>query len=360
MTTPVTTPSPPSVTTTESRGPRTTRRPLIYRLTARPEVGALVGAIAIYVIFYTVAPAFRPAGSLSLVLYQASTLGLMALPVGLLMIGGEFDLSAGVAVTTSSLTASMVCYQLTTNVWVGVAVALVVSVGIGLFNGIMLVKTKLPSFLVTLGTFLMLQGLNIALTELITGNVATNDISDIQGFSSAHAFFAANIDIGGVEVKITVFWWLVFVAIGSLVLLRTRFGNWIFAAGGQKDSARAVGVPVDRTKIILFMLVGLGAWFVGMHTLFEFDTVQSATGVGNELLYIVAAVIGGCLLTGGFGSVVGPAIGAFIFGMVSQGIVFAGWDSNWFQFFMGAMLLGAMLLNTWVQRQSTRGSRRLT
>jgi simple sugar transport system permease protein len=218
----------------------------------------------------------------------------------------------------------------------------------------MLVKTKLPSFLVTLGTFLMLQGLNIAITKLITGNVATNDISDMAGFKTAHAVFAADIHIGGVAVKVTVFWWLAFVLLGSWMLLRTKFGNWVFAVGGQKDSARAVGVPVARTKIILFMLVGLGAWFVGMHNLFQFNTIQSGTGIGNELLYIVAAVIGGCLLTGGFGSVVGPAIGAFIFGMVSQGIVFAGWDANWFQFFLGLMLLGAMLLNTWVQRQAAR------
>jgi simple sugar transport system permease protein len=176
----------------------------------------------------------------------------------------------------------------------------------------------------------------------------------MAGFKTAHAVFAADIHIGGVAVKVTVFWWLAFVLLGSWMLLRTKFGNWVFAVGGQKDSARAVGVPVARTKIILFMLVGLGAWFVGMHNLFQFNTIQSGTGIGNELLYIVAAVIGGCLLTGGFGSVVGPAIGAFIFGMVSQGIVFAGWDANWFQFFLGLMLLGAMLLNTWVQRQAAR------
>ena len=354
MTAPVTTPSPPPAATAGGRGRRGVERPLLYRLMARPEVGALIGAIAIYVFFWAVATPFRPVGSLSLVLYQASALGLMALPVSLLMIGGEFDLSAGVAVTTSSLTASMFCYRFTTNVWVGVVVALAVSLAIGLFNGVLLVKTKLPSFLVTLGTFLMLQGLNLAMTKLITGNVATDDISDIQGFGSAKAVFASDLHIAGVSIKITVLWWLALVAIGSWVLLRTRFGNWIFAVGGQKDSSRAVGVPVARTKITLFMLVGLGAWFVGMHELFQFNTIQSGTGIGNELLYIVAAVIGGCLLTGGFGSVIGPAIGAFIFGMVSQGIVFAGWDANWFQFFLGLMLLLAMLLNTWVQRQAAR------
>ncbi|MBV9026248.1 MAG: ABC transporter permease [Streptomycetaceae bacterium] len=333
---------------------RTAQRSLTRRFLARPEVGALIGAIAVYTFFWVMAPSFRSADSLSTMLYQASTLGLMALPVSLLMIGGEFDLSAGVAVTTSSLTASMFAYQLTMNVWMGVIVALVVALTVGFINGYLLVKTGLPSFLVTLGSFLMLQGLNLAITKIFTGNVATNDISDMEGFNSAKAVFASDINIAGVQVKITVLWWLLFVAIGTWVLLRTKFGNWIFAVGGQKESARAVGVPVAHTKIALFMLVGLGAWFVGMHQLFAFNAVQSGAGVGNELLYIVAAVIGGCLLTGGFGSVIGPAIGAFIFGMVTQGIVFAGWNPDWFKFFLGVMLLGAMLLNTWVQRQASR------
>ncbi|MGW3950250.1 ABC transporter permease [Streptomyces sp. NPDC004752] len=333
---------------------RIAQRSLMRRFLARPEVGAMIGAVAVYAFFWTVAPTFRAADSLSTVLYQASTLGLMAVPVCLLMIGGEFDLSAGVAVITSSLTASMVAYQLSMNVWMGVLAALVVSLAVGFFNGYVLVKTKLPSFLVTLGSFLMLQGLNLAVTKIFTGNVATNDISDMQGFSSARALFASDITIAGVAVKITVLWWLFFVAIATWVLIRTKFGNWIFAVGGQNESARAVGVPVARTKILLFMLVGLGAWFVGMHQLFEFNTVQSGEGIGNELLYIVAAVIGGCLLTGGYGSVIGPAFGAFIFGMVNQGIVYANWNPDWFKFFLGVMLLGAMLLNTWVRRQASR------
>jgi simple sugar transport system permease protein len=333
---------------------RTAQRSPARRFLARPEVGALIGAIAVYAFFWVMAPSFRPADSLSTMLYQASTLGLMAVPVSLLMIGGEFDLSAGVATITSSLTASIFAYQLTMNVWMGVIVALAVSLAVGFLNGYLLVKTGLPSFLVTLGSFLMLQGLNLAVTKIFTGNVATNDISDMQGFSSAKAVFASDITIAGVPVKITVLWWLLFVAIGTWMLLRTKFGNWVFAVGGQKESARAVGVPVARTKIVLFMLVGLGAWFVGMHQLFEFNTVQSGAGVGLELYYIVAAVIGGCLLTGGFGSVIGPAIGAFIFGMTTQGIVFANWNPDWFKSFLGVMLLGAMLLNTWVQRQASR------
>jgi simple sugar transport system permease protein len=350
----------PAVTTPPAPGPkketdgRTAERPLALRLLARPEVGVFLGAVAVYVFFLVAAPPVRDGSSMANILYQSSTIGIVTIPVALLMIGGEFDLSSGVAVITSALTASMTAYQLSMNVWVGVIVALIVSLAIGFFNGWMVVKTGLPSFLITLGTFLMLQGVNLAVTKLVTGNVATDDISDMDGFDQAKKIFASSFDIGGVQVKITIFYWLVFAALATWVLLRTRYGNWIFAVGGNKDSARAVGVPVTFTKISLFMLVGLGAWFLGMHQLFSFNTVQSGEGVGIELIYISAAVIGGCLLTGGAGSAIGPVFGAFMFGMVQQGIVYAGWNPDWFKAFLGVMLLGAVLINLWVSRTATR------
>lgn len=333
---------------------RTTERSLVRRTLARPEIGALVAAVGVYLFFFAVAPTFRQADAFATVLYQGSTIGIMALAVSLLMIGGEFDLSAGVAVTSSALTASMLSFQLTTNVWVGVVVALAVSLAVGLINGVLLIKTGLPSFLVTLASFLMLQGANLAVTKLLTDNVASDAINDMDGFDQAKSVFASEISIGGVDVKITVLWWLFFAAIATWVLLRTKFGNWIFAVGGSKESARAVGVPVTFTKIALFMTVGFAAWFVGMHLLFEYNTVQAGEGVGNEFYYIIAAVIGGSLLTGGYGSAIGAVLGAFIFGMVNQGIVYANWNPDWFKFFVGVMLLLATLVNLWVRRQATR------
>jgi simple sugar transport system permease protein len=329
-------------------------RSLGRRIIARPELSSLLGAVAVFVLFFAVAPPFREPASLSTVLYSSSTIGIMTVAVSLLMIGGEFDLSAGVAVTASSLTGGMVAFQLSVNVWVGVLAALVVSLAIGFINGYLVMRTRLPSFLITLSTFLMLQGLNLAVTKLITGNVATDPISDMDGFESAKAVFAADIPIGGITIKVTVFWWILFVAIATWILLRTKVGNWIYAVGGQSDSARAVGVPVKWTKIGLFMAVGFCAWFVGMHQLFAFNSVQSGLGIGQELLFIAAAVIGGCLLTGGFGSAVGGAIGALIYGMTTQGIVYAGWNPDWLKFFVGATLLLATLLNMWVRLRTSR------
>ncbi|MGW1721889.1 ABC transporter permease [Streptomyces sp. NPDC002306] len=324
----------------------------LRRLLSRPELGSVVGAIAVFVFFAFVADSFLRASSLSTVLYASSTIGIMAVPVALLMIGGEFDLSAGVMVTSSALISSMFSYQMTANVWVGVGVSLLATLAIGAFNGFMLTRTNLPSFIITLGTFLMLTGMNLGFTKLIDSTVSTKTIADMEGFASAHDVFASTLTVGGVAFKITILWWFGLVAVASWILLRTRVGNWIFAVGGNKDAARAVGVPVNRTRIGLYMGVAFGAWISGQHLLFSYDVVQSGEGVGNELIYIIAAVIGGCLITGGYGSAIGSAVGAFIFGMTSKGIVFAEWNPDWFKFFLGAMLLLATLLNAWVRKRA--------
>jgi simple sugar transport system permease protein len=331
---------------------RVSTRSLGARLLSRPEVGSLVGAVVILVFFLVVAPPFRHITTTGTILYQAALIGMMAVPVALLMVGGEFDLSAGVAVTTAGLTGGLFSYQFSTNVWIGVLVSLVVAVAIGAFNGWLLMRTGLPSFLVTLGTFFILQGLNLGVTRVLSGTVSSNSISDMDGFSSAHAVFASEFKIGGLTVKILIVWWIVFVAIATWVLLKTRIGNWIFAVGGDAAAARAVGVPVKRVKIGLFITVGFFAWFSGMHLLFNQAVVQSGEGVGKEFIYIIAAVVGGCLLTGGYGSVIGSAIGALIFGMTQLGVVYAGWNADWFKAFLGVMLLLATIVNLVVKKRA--------
>jgi simple sugar transport system permease protein len=331
---------------------RIARQNPFQKLLGRPEVGALVGAIVLFIFFASVSQTFIQPASFATVLYGSSTIGIMAVGVSLLMIGGEFDLSTGVAVISSALTASMFSWYFSMNVWVGVVLALLVSLGIGFINGWILMKTKLPSFIVTLATFLMLTGLNLGLTRLIGGGVSSPSISNMDGYKSAQAVFSSSVTIGGVAVNNTVFIWIALVAVASWVLLRTKVGNWIFAVGGDANAARAVGVPVKATKIGLFMAVGFCGWVLGMHNLFAFDAVQSGEGVGNEFLYIIAAVIGGCLLTGGYGSAVGGAIGAFIFGMANKGIVYAQWNPDWFKFFLGLMLLLATIVNLIVKRRA--------
>jgi len=311
-----------------------------------------VGATLVFIFFSVVAPPFRQFPAFATVLYQASTIGIPAVAVSMLMIGGEFDLSAGVAVTSSGLAAAHTAWYFGLNVWTGVLFALVFSLAIGAFNGWLLHRTGLPSFLVTLGTFFVLQGVNLALTRIIAGGVSSNSLNDMAGFNSAKAVFASSFTVGPITVEIPVIYWAILTAIGSVLLLRTRYGNWIFSAGGDPAAARAVGVAVKGTKIALFMGVGFCAWLLGMHNLFKYNNVQSGQGVGNEFIYIIAAVIGGCLLTGGYGSVVGATVGALIFGMTQLGISYAGWDPDWFKTFLGIMLIAATLVNLYVKKKA--------
>ncbi|WP_237205395.1 ABC transporter permease [Rothia nasimurium] len=343
------------MTTTDER----LARPNIFvRFFSQPIAGASTAAVALFIIFAMASSQFLQPTSIATVLYGASTVGIMAVGVSLLMIGGEVDLSAGVAVTTSALSGAIFVYWFGSNVWLGVLFSLLLSLAIGALNGYLLTKSKLASFIVTLATFFMLTGINLGVTRMLTGGVATPSIGSGAGFSSAEAVFASDINLFGVNVKITVLYWIALVLVATWILQRTRAGNWIFASGGAPDAARAVGVPVVRTKIALYMGVSFCAWLLGMHQLFAFRTVQSGEGIGNEFLYIIAAVVGGCLMTGGYGSAIGGAIGALIYGMALKGIVYAEWNPDWLKFFLGLMLLIATVLNFTLQRRAARGGKK--
>jgi simple sugar transport system permease protein len=302
-------------------------------------------------------PVFRSARGVANWLDPASTLGIMAVAVALLMIGGHFDLSAGVMTATTALTVGIVAVEFRTSIWVGMAVALVVALAIGFLNGWLVVRTGLPSFIITLGTFLMLQGLNLGLTKLFTGTVTVGGIDEMPGYAAAEWVFASRMSIAGAEFRVPILWWLLVTALATWVLLRTPFGNWVFATGGDEVAARNVGVPARRTTITLFMTTSAAAWFVGTTLAVRLTSVQANTGIGQELIYIVAAVIGGCLLTGGFGSAIGASLGALIFGMTQLGIPYLRWDADWFYFFLGAMLLLAVLANRLVRRYAEAARR---
>lgn len=326
----------------------------VRRLLLRPEIGSVVGAVAVFLFFAVYTDAFATLGGIANFLDPASTLGIMAVAVALLMIGGEFDLSAGVMTASTGLVTAVMATQLGLNLWFALLISLGFALLVGFLNGYLVMKTKLPSFIVTLGTFFMLQGINLGITKLATGTVQVSGIRDSAGYESVGYLFASTFSIGGQAFRIAILWWILLTIIATVVLVRTRFGNWIFAVGGSETSARSVGVPVARTKILLFMTTAVAAWLVGTMVALRQGSVQANGGVGLEFQYIIAAVIGGCLLTGGMGSAIGAAIGALIFGMVNQGIVYAGWDQDWFKLFLGVMLLGAVLVNNAVRRRAER------
>lgn len=321
-------------------------------LLRRPEIGAAVAALGIFLFFSFATQAFLTPAGISTWLYSASLFGIMAVGVSLLMIGGEFDLSAGVMTGTTGLIVGVTATQWGLNVWVAIGLSLAIALSIGAANAVITMKTGLPSFIVTLATFFILQGMNLALTKLITGSVAIQGMNKVPGFDAVKVIFGSTLSVFGMNIKIAIVWWIAFTAIATWVLFRTKWGNWIFAVGGQITSARQVGVPVMRVKIGLFMTTAGAGWLVGMLQLFDVSTVQATTGIGQEFIYIICAVVGGCLLTGGFGSAIGASLGALIYGMTLQGIVFAQWDNNWLKTFLGAMLLLAVLVNLYVRRQA--------
>ena len=159
---------------------------------------------------------------------------------------------------------------------------------------------------------------------------------------------------GVIRYRISILWFILFAAFGTWLLVRTRFGNWIFAVGGNKEAARAEGVPASRTKTTLFMIVSGAGWLSGMLIAFRLNSVQANVGDGEEFEYIIAAVVGGNLLTGGYGSAAGGAIGSLIMSMSTQGIPFAGWNTNWRFLFLGVILLLAVIANNFVRNKAAQ------
>src|SRR6266508_1292728 len=316
------------------------------RLLTRPDIGAFLGAVAVFFAFGYFARAVNWLGDPAIAsgwTDQAAQYGIVAVPVALLMIGGEFDLSAGVMIGSSGLLLGYLTTYQDLNIWPAMGLVLLFALAIGFVNGLTVVKTKLPSFIVTLATFFILQGVNAAGTLKLTGTTAIQNVDSASGFESARRFFSG--DLTRWDFKVKVLWWIGLKLFGALLLAKSRFGNWIYSAGGDPVAARNVGVPVVRTKISALM---------GIIETFELRSMQAKEGVGLEFLFIICAVVGGCLLTGGYGSVIGTFFGAAMLGMVQLGIVDAQWDSNWTYAFQGGILFAAVMLNTIVRSRAQK------
>ena len=341
--------APPVVSSTDER---LARMSPFKRLLIRPEFGALAGAIVVWILFATQARSVWLSWQGTATYLDTSALyGLTALAVALLMIGGEFDLSSGVMTGTTGMFAAIFAVEFGMTFWLAAALSLLIALAIGFANGYMVIKSGLPSFIVTLGTFFVLRGFNLWFTQRETGGTNVTGIETVSGTELARKIFAGTMfTIGGASFNVAILWFLILTVIGAWVLLRTRVGNWIYAVGGNKDAARMIGVPASATKIGLFMAVAACGWLHGMVVLMQTRRANVIEGVGQEFYFIIAAVLGGCLLTGGFGSVVGAALGCLILGMTQQGIPLAGWDSNLYFLFLGVILLVAAFANEWIRR----------
>src|SRR4051794_1888547 len=328
-----------------------TGRRLLGRVLARPSLAALVGLVVVVVFFGLQAPGLLGSGGLASVLDVAALIGIGGVPVALLLIAGQFDLSVGVVAVASSLVTALLIEFAGWGVWPALIASLACALLIGVVNGVLVVSTGLPSFLVTLATFLVLQGTTLAGTQLIAGSARIEGLDTAAGWNSAVALFGSTVQLGAGRFRVSILWWLGVTALAAWALWRTRFGNAVFASGGARRAARELGVPVRGTTATLFCLTGMAGWLLGTLGLVRLGGVQVSPGLGSEVDFIVVAVIGGCLLTGGYGSAVGAAIGALIYAVVRQGITLAGWDPRWFQTFLGVLLLVALLASGIVRRR---------
>jgi simple sugar transport system permease protein len=326
------------------------------RIMRRPEIGALLAAVVVAVFFWTQNSLFLKLDGISNWTDVASTIGIPAVVVALLMIGGEFDLSAGVMTGSAGLMMGILATKVGMNIWVAIVLTLIAASAVGFINGYMVMATKLPSFIVTLATFFILQGANLGVTKAITNQVAVSGIDTASGYSSANKIFGGSF-WSPHDFRITVLWWIAITVLATWVLGRTRVGNWIFGVGGDANAARNVGVPVTRVKIGLFMTTSFVCALTGIMIALRLASTQAGQGVGDEFQYIIAAVVGGCLLTGGYGSAIGASLGATIIGMAFIGIQFSGWNTDWRFLFLGVILLVAVLVNNYIRKRA-EGARR--
>lgn len=332
-------PTTPSNTPGLQKAPRDWRR-----LTHRPETGALVGTLSVLIFFATFGGAqFLSTGGTASWMNIAAELAIIALPVGLLMIAGEFDLSVGSVVAASSVTLALVSGTYGAPAIIGIVAALVVGALVGFINGWIVSRSNVPSFIVTLAMQFALAGLTLGIARLITGSTSIPLSPD----PVSKALFGTLI---AGQFEVAIIWAIGIALVVAWILQMTKYGNWIFATGGDSQSARAAGIPVPKVKIGLFMGSALGASLVGIIQTMLYNGAQ--TGVGQSFVFnsVIAVVVGGVLLTGGYGSVFGVVLGSLTFAIVNQGIYYTGWNSDWASLILGILLLVAVLMNNTFRR----------
>ncbi len=345
----------------------------------RPELGGMVGIVAVFVFFLLFAFDSGMFAAQGVMNWSVVSAQFMIIAVGacLLMIAGEFDLSVGSMIGFAGMMIAVFGVVLAWPMWMAIIITFVICISIGALNGFIVIRTGLPSFIVTLAFLFILRGFTIYIPQTIERKTIIGGIRDAAEGDWLGTIFGAKIfgavfrwlgDAGVIAVfergnragepvvdgiPMLIVWALILVVFGHILLTRTRFGNWIFAAGGDAEAARNSGVPVNRVKILMFMFTAFCATVFATCQVMEFGSAGADRGLLKEFEAIIAVVIGGALLTGGYGSVIGAALGALIFGVVQQGLFFAGVESSLFRVFLGVILLGAVILNTYIRRMIT-------
>ena len=372
--------SPPAAAAADERVRQVGR---LRKLLARPEFGALSGTVLVFLLFGFSAGGSGMFSAEGVINWGtvAAFLGIIAVGAALLMIAGEFDLSIGSMIGFAGMMMAIPCLYWGWPVWLAVLFAFAISMALGWVNGWLVIKTGLPSFIVTLAFYFILRGLSLAISVLMTGKTILSSYGDavlrelivadplVQLLFHGHvltglfdalaaAGWLAARDNGtalAIGIPKVMVWWLLLTAVGAFMLARTRVGNWVLAIGGDPNAAKNVGIPVARVKIGLFVFMAFCATLFAVLQVADAGSAAADRGLQKEFEAIIAAVIGGCLLTGGFGSVIGASLGALIFGVVQIGIGYTSIDNNWYRVFLGGMLLAAVLFNNYIRKRVALG-----
>jgi ribose/xylose/arabinose/galactoside ABC-type transport system permease subunit/ABC-type branched-subunit amino acid transport system ATPase component len=318
-----------------SRGATGSTFGLFRRVLQRPELASLGGLAAAFVVFSILRPdLFLTHDNGVNVGSLAAQYGIVAVGVTLLMIAGHFDLSVGTIVGLTGWAMFYFGNVLGLPPILTILCALAVGTLLGALNGVIQVRTGLPSFIITLATSLVYRG-------ILTMN--TSGFPVVVKFPAFYAQLIAGKLFFGYRMSIV--WFLVVAALATLFLLRTRMGNWAFAIGQNPTAAKNLGVPVARTTVTLFAMSGFTSGVAGVVVAVQYFSIDANRGVGWELIAIAMTVIGGTLLTGGYGSVLGTVLGAFMYAMVNAGLLLVGLQGYWVNIFLGIVVLVAVLIN---------------
>ena len=312
----------------------------------KPESGAALSLVSV-IIFYVVLGGVQLDtlfGAASWVNFAAN-LAIVALPVGLLMIAGELDISIGAMIPAGSMSIAILSGHYELPIIVGIIGTLAVGAIVGLINGILAVRTTVPSLIITLGTLVAMQGVVLSASVLLTGNASVSLTAPEWSKALFGQFLAGSY-------QVIILWCIGFCILYYVVIHLTKIGNWIYAMGGDRNSARNAGIPTDKMTIWLFVLSAMSATFVGMCGAILFNSAQVSGGMQYIFNAIVAVVVGGVLLTGGFGSIIGIIFGVLTFAIVNQGIYFTDIDRNWSSLIIGTLLLTAVLLNNFFRKMA--------
>jgi simple sugar transport system permease protein len=322
---------------------------LFRRFIAAPEFGPLILLVVEIVIFTVRAPAFISPSNISNLLAFTPELGMITLGMTLLMTAGEFDLSVGSVFGFAPIIMWTFYNTHTGPLEVGFLVAMAMAALIGFINGWMVTRLRIPSFLVTLGMQFVIRGTALYITDGFPQHTWSAN-------SIMMNLIVGQFSVGVYRMYASLPWFILFTFILGYVLTQTKAGNWIQAAGGNEYAARARGVRVTQTKILLFILTAVISAYAGVTSSIRVSAANPNSGTGYELEVIAMVVIGGTALTGGRGTIIGTILGVLILRMMRNGIVLVGVPGLAYNIFIGAIILGMMALHSGLERRHRAGT----